>query len=167
MKQINPLIIVDSREKTPLQFEHYQTKAATLTTGDYSIKGMESSFSIERKSTSDLIGSITYDRPRFTRELERLRGYSFKRLLIIGSLEQIKAGEYRSKATPAAILGSLNALEIRFDIPVVFASTPTAAALLVEQWAFYFWREQIQQAQSIIDLTTQAKPQQARKVRAL
>ena len=153
MEKVNPVILVDTREKAPLHFEHYQTEAATLTTGDYSIKGMESAFSIERKSTPDLIASLTRDRDRFTRELERLRGYRFKRLLIEGTIDQIRMHDYRSLATPAAVLGSLNALEVRFNIPVVFAGTRIHAAELIEQWAFYYLREQVKHAQSIIALT--------------
>jgi len=164
--KINPIIITDSREKTRLTFTHYKTEVSTLTTGDYSIKGMESSFSIERKSIPDLISSLTHDRPRFTRELERLRGYSFKRLLIVGSLDQVKAGDYRSKATPESVLGSLNTFEVRYDIPVVFIESRSKAAEQVETWAGYYFTEQLKRAQSIIELTTEQSTQAREGVKA-
>ncbi len=151
--KIKPIMLVDSREQSPLMFENYASEPATLTTGDYSLKGMESLFSVERKSISDLTGSLTQGRERFTRELERLRGYEFRRLLIIGTRQQIQNHDYRSRAAPAAVLGSLNALEVRFNIPVVFAGTRIHAAELIEQWAFYYLREQVKHAQSIIALT--------------
>ena len=153
MKEIRPIILIDSREQRPLHFKLYQTETATLTTGDYSVLGLQSSFSIERKSISDLIGSLTYGRDRFTRELERLRGYEFRRLLIIGTRQQIQNHDYRSRATPAAILGSLNTFEVRYSIPVVFVESRSKAVEQVEIWARYYFAEQIKHAQNIIALT--------------
>ncbi len=66
----------------------------------------------------DLVGSLTSGRDRFTRELERMRGYSFRRLLIIGSRREIEEHVYRSKARPAAILGSLWTFEVRSPLPI-------------------------------------------------
>ncbi len=150
MQIIEPQIIVDTREQNPLVFQHYRAERGTLTSGDYSMRGFENQFAIERKSIPDLIGSLTHDRERFTRELERLRGYTFKRLLIEGTFEDIEQGRYRSKATPAAIIGSLYALEIRFNIPVVFADTRERAARMIESWSYYFVREQITRSEKIL-----------------
>ena len=50
--------------------------------------------SIERKTVSDLVGScMGENRERFERELHRLRGYRFKRLLVVGSEAEILAGQ--------------------------------------------------------------------------
>lgn len=146
---IKPVIVVDSREKKPLPFAHFPTERATLYTGDYSARGLEGSFCIERKSLADLVGSLTHDRDRFTRELERMRGYAFRRLLVIGSRSEVEAHAYRGKATPAAILGSLWAFEIRYGVPVVFAQTPEEGAEQVERWAFYALRERIKEADEL------------------
>lgn len=73
------------------------------------------------------------NRERFARELHRLRGYRFKRLLIIGTREDIAAGRYHSKIAPKAVLATLGAFEIRFDLPVVYAETPETAASLIER----------------------------------
>ena len=151
--KIKPIMLVDSREQSPLMFENYASEPATLTTGDYSLKGMESLFSVERKSISDLTGSLTQGRERFTRELERLRGYEFRRLLIIGTRQQIQNHDYRSRAAPASILGSLNTFEIRYSIPVVFVESRSKAVEQVEIWARYYFAEQIKHAQNIIALT--------------
>jgi hypothetical protein len=64
-----PIIITDSREQTPLIFEHLQTERGTLQSGDYSIQGLEHDFSIERKSISDLCQSVTRGRERFERRI--------------------------------------------------------------------------------------------------
>ena len=146
---IKPVIVVDGREQTPLPFAHFPTERATLYTGDYSARGLEGSFCIERKSLADLVGSLTAERDRFTRELERMRGYTFRRLMVVGSRSEIEQHAYRSKAAPAAILGSLWALEVRFNVPVVFSSTPEEGAEQVERWAFYALRERMKEADEL------------------
>ena len=162
--KIKPIILIDTREQTPLVFENCQTEKATLYSGDYSLLYMESIFAVERKSTPDLIGSLTQGRKRFVHELERLRGFTFKRLLIIGSIDQIKAGNYRSKATPAAITGSLSAMEVRYDIPVVWAKTRTDAATLIESWCYYFLRERIKESEQLMQLIKE-EPQTSHNTR--
>lgn len=143
------IIIVDSREQTPLTFpEHVQTERGTLQSSDYSVKGLEHIFGVERKSIADLVGSLTSGRDRFERELHRLRGYRFKRLLIVGHRQDIVSGDYRSKASPKSILASLSAFEVRYDIPVVFANEKAAADLVV-RWAYWFAREVKKNAQHI------------------
>jgi len=148
-ESIKPVIVIDSREQCALPFRHFQTERATMPTGDYSAKGVESSFCVERKSLADLVGSLTHDRDRFTRELERMRGYAFRRLLVIGQRSEIEQHAYRSKAAPAAILGSLWAFEVRFNVPVVFAQTPDDGAETVERWAFYALRERMKEADEL------------------
>ena len=137
----SPIIITDSREQMPLKFANLPVESGTLYSGDYSIKGMEEVFVIERKTISDLVGSLTSGRDRFMNELHRLRGYRFRRLLIVGSRNEIETGSYRSRTKPRAVLASLAAVEARYDIPVIFSPTPHAAAALIEQWVFWSWRE--------------------------
>lgn len=80
----------------------------------------------------------------FERQLHRLRGYKFKRLLIVGTEAAIQAGQYRSNIKPAAVLGTLRAFEVRYDVPVVFCDTAEAAAARIESWAYWFAREMVQ-----------------------
>lgn len=145
--QPTPTIIVDTREQTPLLFENLPTERRTLATGDYSVLGFERDFSIERKSIGDLVQSLTRERDRFSRELQRMRAFDFRRLLVVGgSLADIEGHNYRSQANPKAIIGSLCAFEVRFDVPVCFRETPEAAAVQVERWATYFLRERLNAA---------------------
>jgi DNA excision repair protein ERCC-4 len=99
-----------------------------LYAGDYALLGAEWAAAIERKSIEDLVGCCTGDnRERFERELMRLRGCAFRRLLIVGSRGLIKTGRYRSKIAPKAVLATLSAFEVRYSIPVVFCETPEIA----------------------------------------
>lgn len=136
-----PTLIVDSREQDPLVFQKLPTERGTLQTGDYSIKGCEDLFAVERKSIADLVGSVTTERDRFEREMHRLRGFRFKRLLIVGAEAEIKTHRYRGNANPKAILHSVRAFEVRYDCPVVWQAFPDKAAEQVESWAFWFARE--------------------------
>ena len=135
-------LIADTREKRPLVFLHFPTVTACLSEGDYSVQGFEKQFTIERKSISDLVQSVTAERERFEKELIRIRPYDFKRLLIIGTLDDIRKHRYRSQAKPKSVMASIYAFEIRYSLPCVFSATPEEAAELIEAWSYYFVREQ-------------------------
>lgn len=72
MKNHDPFtIIVDTREQIPWEFGFHNTAKRKLDTGDYSIEGFESLFTIERKrSVSEIANNITES--RFKDVLERL-----------------------------------------------------------------------------------------------
>jgi DNA excision repair protein ERCC-4 len=140
-----PVIVVDTREQEPLSFTRLKSIRGTLTTGDYSVAGLEDVFSIERKTVADLVACCMGDnRERFERELHRLRGYRFKRLLVVGSEGDILAGAYHSNIKPQAVMATLCAFEVRYDVPVVFVPSAENGARLIERWAFYFARETVQ-----------------------
>lgn len=147
MDEFSPVIIIDTREQDPLPIIG-PTIPGTLNSGDYSLAGAEHWFSVERKSIADLVQSLTTERERFTRELERLRGYRFARLLIIGTVGEIQQGHYRSRTTPRSVLHSLYSIEAKF-LPVVFAATPQDGAQLVERWAFWTARSILESAKRI------------------
>ena len=83
-------------------------------------------------------------RQRFERELHRLRGFRFKRLLIVGTEEEILSGRYHSNIKPQAVMATLGAFEARYDLPVVFRPSPELAAAQIERWAWYFSREVVE-----------------------
>lgn len=149
MENIYPTILVDSREQAPLIFTRFPSISAGLVTGDYSIAGLEDHFAIERKSIADLVGSVMQGRERFERELCRMRGHEFRRLLIIGTRQDIEEGRYVSKALPKAVLASVDAFEVRYGLPVIWEPSETTAAALVERWAHYFVREMAKRADGV------------------
>ena len=142
---MRPVIVVDTREQTPLPFSRLASERGTLQSGDYSFRGGEELFAVERKSIPDLVGCCVGDnRDRFFRELHRLRGYRFKRLLVVGTREEIEAGAYRSDLSPKAVLATLAAIEARFDVPAIFSSSPDDAGREIERWAFWCARELVE-----------------------
>jgi ERCC4-type nuclease len=142
-----PTIIIDTREQHPLPIAGPTVRRA-LTSGDYSFVGGELLFTVERKTLADLVQSLTSERDRFTRELERLRGYRFARLLVVGDPEDLAAGNYRSQARPQAMVASLHSIEARF-IPVVWSPTPEAAAQLLARWVYWSARDLLRAAEDV------------------
>jgi len=143
-------IVIDSREQRPLVFpDNIQTVRQKLLTADYSALGIEHLFAVERKSIPDLVQSCTHQRERFEQELHRLRGFRFKRLLIVGSRQDLLDGKYFSRAKPQAITATLSAFEVRYDLPVVWVDTPAEGGRTVAVWAWWFAREIIKNATAL------------------
>lgn len=145
-----PRLIIDTREQTPLDFLHLESERGTLQSGDYSAKGIEEYFCVERKTVADLAGSLTRERGRFMRELHRLRGFTNAYLLIIGRDIELAQLVAQGRANIKQLEHSLMALQARYGVHVVWVDTPAEAALLVESWAFCAYREAMKPAGIIL-----------------
>ena len=141
-----PVLLVDTREQKPLAFSHLPAESATLYTGDYSVKGLEECFSVERKSLADLAGSLTRERDRFMREMHRLRGYLCGYLLVIGDDMELSRLIAQGRLKLHQVEHSLRAIESRYGVHVCRADNEEQAARLVETWAFCAWREAMKPA---------------------
>lgn len=151
LADICPTVIIDTREQDPLPIQRLPAIRGTLQSGDYSFTGGQDLFALERKTVADIVSCcIGKSRERFERELHRLRGFRFKRLLIIGTRSEIQQGHYRSSVKPCSVLHSLAAWEARYDLPVLFCATPGAAARQVESWAFWYARELVENVNAIL-----------------
>lgn len=159
LADVRPVIVIDNREQRPLHFARLSSVLGTLYSGDYSFKGGEALFAIERKSLDDLAGCCVSKededgrfsgRPILEHELHRLRGFRFARLLVVGSVQEILRHEYRSRIEPKSVLHSLSAWEVRYDVPVVFEATPADAAIRIESWAYWFSREIVEVANTLL-----------------
>jgi len=134
--KMQPTIVVDSREKCAWLFENLPTERAALDTGDYSIRGLTHLVAVERKSLPDLLACVGAQRGRFKRELQRLRGYRFRCLVIEASYSDLEAGEWRSKIKPSAVLGSLAAWTVQCSLPVMLAGDHESAARFAERYLY-------------------------------
>jgi len=126
-----PIVLVDTREKNPFDFSRFKNwiaeeKKCVLKAGDYSIEGMETLLVLERKTLTDLITTVIQQRARFFKQCEKMTKYRWRGLLIEASYENIKStynqDEYNTSAHPNAVSGTLDALEARFGIPVIYTS---------------------------------------------
>ena len=144
MTELTPTILVDSREQQPLVITAFPVEVAGLVAGDYGVKFFSDfenpAFVLERKSLSDLIGSLTQSRERFMREIERLRRFRFSGILIEASQAEVARGEYLSKATPASILASLAAIQVRAGVHLFWTGDHEGAARQLERLVRQFAR---------------------------
>jgi DNA excision repair protein ERCC-4 len=113
LKPEDVTFLIDTREQTPLDFsliinQPFRVESATLTTGDYSVKGLEESeICVERKSLDDLLGCVGRERERFERELRRMLGFQCRLVLVEASWGEIGLGQWRSRLTPSQVQGSV------------------------------------------------------------
>jgi ERCC4-type nuclease len=125
-------IIIDTREQDPLRFT-LPVERGTLTTGDYSMKGLERFIGIERKSPDDLTGCLKNgQRERFERELSRGRGLDYFALVVEADMSALAAGEYRSAMLPKAVMQSLLCFSVRYRLPIFFCPGRAYAARVIE-----------------------------------
>jgi len=126
-----PIVLVDTREKYPFDFSGLKnwiadTKSKALKVGDYSVEGMETLLVLERKSLTDLITTVIQERTRYFNQCEKMTKYRWRALLIEASYEDIKSPYdyeiYNTLAQPNAVSGTLDALEARYGIPVIYTS---------------------------------------------
>lgn len=136
-----PVVIVDTREQTPLVFAHLRSEAGTLMTGDYSVRGLEEEFAVERKSMQDLVGSLTRERARFMREMHRLRGFRARYLLVVGTMQELYGLESIGRANIKQVQNSLSAIQGRYGVVVCRVDSPERGAVKVETWAWVAWRD--------------------------
>ncbi len=162
-----PVVIVDSREQHPFQFlpDHRNwiggERRLALKTGDYSIEGMESLLSLERKSLADIVAcTITY-RKRFLAACARLEKFRWKAILIEATFEDIKSGfeqfDIPSDVHPNAVTGTLDAIEAKFGIPIIYTSTirqlaAERAASWLSKHFTYWWLETNRHGRVLIDV---------------
>jgi len=147
-------ILTDTREHTtPKATERYQSfgvpyERATLKYGDYcgtitlpagpiydTSVPISPRCVIERKmGLEELAMCFGRGRDRFEREFQRARDAGAKIYLLTenGSWEAILNHRYRSRMSPQALLASLTAWAVRYDITPLFGRAPTSGKLIKE-----------------------------------
>ncbi|MBT3985504.1 hypothetical protein HOD38_05105 [archaeon] len=127
-------LVVDSREQKPYSRDIFEplgmvSTTKTLKTGDYSILGREDEVAIERKSLQDLIASITKNRGRFERELQRAQNMKFFAVVIEANYQDIKYKKYESDIEPKCIFGTIFKWTVKYNVSFILAGNREGAAL--------------------------------------
>ncbi|MFB3882439.1 MAG: ERCC4 domain-containing protein [Armatimonadota bacterium] len=126
-------MIVDTREQLPYSFsDRVVAVRSPLAAGDYSVEGFEQVLAVERKSAGDFVCSVIRERPRFRRELEKLRAYRAACVVVEASLADILAHRYHSGAHPNAVVGAALSIIVDYGIPVFFCSDRQASCRFTE-----------------------------------
>lgn len=126
-------IIVDARERYPFRFaaQHAQTVRRGLACGDYAISldGI-TACAVERKSVSDLAGSLLSGRFRY--QLAELASIARAAVVVEQGYARIFGLEHTSGA---AVADGLAELQIRWpNVPIVFCETRK----LAEEWTYRY-----------------------------
>lgn len=148
------VVVIDTREQNPVPITKAKVKRMKLWPGDYSIPAYSRMFAIERKSVSDLIGTMrtgyagynSTSPKRFDCELLGLGG-----VLHLGgdafilvepdegyhgdAQSQIATHSYRAMIPPMCISAFVRTIERGYGIPVKFADSREHAAQIIEYHA--------------------------------
>jgi len=129
-----PHILWDQREVYPLKFSAAVTsEKVLLPVGDYSLRGASDSVVIERKRNGEIQSCCGVDRPRFIEQIERMRAYPVRHIVIEGSWSEVSLGISRSNINPLSVIGTLVAMASDWNLPIWFCEDAAGAALLVER----------------------------------
>lgn len=122
-------VVVDTREQAPFRFSGLRLRDSQggstllvelvtdrcLRSGDYSIDGFENRFAIERKSKPDLYGSLTGDRDRFEREMQRLTEMEFAAVVVESDWSGLRAAPNHTSVGFEAIEGSILSWSVKYS----------------------------------------------------
>lgn len=125
------IIRTDTREQDPLflfsDLEHTGkliVQVMKLDHGDYSIKGFEDKFAIERKQMSDFYSYIGKERKRTVKKMEKfrdiIRAGGFVMLAIECSEAEIMSGNMFSTLSPEVARGAINSFRIRYGVHIYY-----------------------------------------------
>jgi len=145
--------IIDTREQTPLDLHPLAVESGSLPTGDYSVRGLQSVVAIERKSLSDLLGCIGTERARFDREILRLLAYPVRAIVVESTWAALESGDWRSKVTPAAALGSCLGW-VAAGVPLIMCGDHARAGRFVSRLLFTAARRRWREARALVGSAT-------------
>lgn len=137
-KELRPsdiTVIVDTREQRPWDLAPLKMIEGTLSTGDYSVVGLQNEIVLERKSLGDLLGCIGGERERFEREIKRMQAYPCRAVIVEASWADLHAGKWRQKVKVESAVGSVYGW-IAAGVPFVFADSVRGAGLAASRILF-------------------------------
>lgn len=142
MKKQKPVLLIDSRERTPFNFDGDDDFAAVKHTkvdaGDYTIEGMETIITIERKASADeLLNNFYENKDRILAEFDRMKDYKFKFIVVEQDLETVMNPQSyyinhskknrRSPMVPVAVvMENLTNIMLKHNVHVIFAGSKAA-----------------------------------------
>jgi ERCC4-type nuclease len=144
-------IIRDTREQNGFEFAGFPctVTAGTLEAGDYALAGFERRVAIERKSIQDLVGCLTGERPRFERELQRLKAMDAAAVVVEQPQSVLRLGHFRSRMDAGAAWQSCLALSMRYRIPFWFCDSRADAEAVTFNFLRHFARDRWRELQAL------------------
>ncbi len=129
-----PHVLIDQREQCALRFSPaVTTERVLLDVGDYSLRGMSDAVTIERKRNGEIQSCAGVDRERFIAQIERMRQYPVRHIVLEASWSEVSLGISRSNINPLSVIGTLVKFASDWNIPCWFCEDAAGAALCVER----------------------------------
>ena len=132
----NIIVIQDTREQYPWDFSFFGYTQAhkCLKTGDYTLAGFEDKLSIERKkSTGELALNIGSKSKAFYAELERMRKFEYRYLILEFSEEALKEfpnnsgipkkAQAKLRISANYLMSCVEKIRSQYDVEVIFAGS--------------------------------------------
>ena len=143
------VLVQDTREQKPLFAyppDGLEVVTATLGCGDYSIRGFEDRFSVERKQISDFYGYIGKERDRTTRKMGEFRQMicsgGWVGLAIESTEADLLAGYVMSRIAPEMVRQALVSFEVRYGVHTYYSRSRSDITRWVLDRAIKFYRIQ-------------------------
>ena len=139
------VLCIDTREQRPLFTSPPETltvERKALPSGDYSVKGFERRFCIERKQISDLYSYIGKERRRTTQKMQLFACMDWVGLVIEATEAEILAGYYQSSLTPEVARQALVSFEVRSRVHVYYNPNRTELERYILDRALKYYRIQ-------------------------
>ena len=145
-----PAVVVDTREQNPFSFGRFRgwfagIERRPLQLGDYSVAGLEQVCTVECKDLTDLVHSLTVERPVFVERLRQMSRLPHPLLVITAALSQVKSRYSHSRANPNRITQSLIAALAGLGVPFLCVETHEMGEEIVASYLYqvslYHWLE--------------------------
>lgn len=139
------VVVVDTREQNPLWMPKPPKGLVlcrdTLHLGDYSIKGFENKFAIERKA-ADLFPYLTSERAKTKEKLISLSSCDFKALVIeYSEYELLYQPQFYTNISIEVIRQSLVSFEIKYGLHVYYGERRDLERKVLD-WMIYYYNLQ-------------------------
>jgi hypothetical protein len=147
-------LLVEKKEHLPYTFEGFNridgTTATTLPAGSYVIEEAPEIFCILKKRAEEVMTAFSnpFDNlPKFLNELETLRAYPHRFLVIEGALPHIKTGGLLGQYQKNGLMDFLDSITARFGIQIIYTDSreeaeERVANLAAMHYAYYFAEKQ-------------------------
>jgi len=134
-------IVIDSREKQPLEGFRRETYVEKLDIGDYAISGFEKRIAVERKGRQEIFTCCGTDIKRFRKQLKNMQQLEYPYLLVEATIDQLLAGSRHSEMPGSAVVRKLVELQIQYGFYLALVDSRDAAKyveLIFDSWYDYY-----------------------------
>jgi ERCC4-type nuclease len=134
------VLLQDTREQRPLFTripKGLTIQSTTLKFGDYSLRGFENVFCVERKA-SDIYSYVSIEREKTVRKMKDFSKMKFVGLVIEGHESDLYKFQQHTKVHPEVVRAALISFEIRYGVHLFIGSKENCARKVLD-WSVKFY----------------------------